>query len=172
MPVQDDDLQAPAAADALAETSPLPTLTVFSDFVRDVVVVSATNTSLLTCIGRLGDGADNEVVVPFVEVKFEGPEPLDGGVPPAFFSQILTLDNAAFLIADLAQDFGGVCEHLRKMSTGEVKAERARLDYVRRYLTDAQAHIAQSLATIEAISGYPADPAPRKDTPPRDGLSY
>ncbi len=167
MPQQDDDLQSPVVADALAEAPPLPTLTVFSDFVRDVVVVSATNTSLLTCIGRLGEGADNEVVVPFVEVKFEGQEPPDGAVPPAFFSQLLTLDNAAFLIADLSQDFGGVCEHLRKMSTGEVKAERARLDLVRHYLMEAKANIAQSLATVEAIAGYPADPAPRKDTPPR-----
>ncbi len=141
----------------------LPTLTVFSNFVKDVVLVSTTNSSLLTCMGEIGEPS-KEVIVPFVEMRFEGgATPEDEGVSTEFFSQIVPLENAAFVVSDLAGDFHLVCEHLRKMSTGVVRPEATRLDHARQYLLEAKKSIESSLTEINAIAEMSAHP--NKDVP-------
>ena len=50
-------------------------------------------------MGRVDEPEAPQILVPFVEMKFDGPTPEDGSPARELFSQILTLDNAAYVIS-------------------------------------------------------------------------
>lgn len=155
----ENNSEAPPELSEETAADELPLLTVFGSFVKDVVVVSTTNSSLLTCMGEIAEGG-KEVIVPFVEMSFQGgAAPDDDSVTTEFFAQVVPLENAAFVVSELTEDFHQVCEHLRKMSTGDVKPEPTRLEVVRQYLFEAQKSIESCLVAIKAISDMPVRPA-------------
>ena len=80
-----------ASGDAPEEHS---TLTLLGQSVGSATLVSVTYTSLLMCMGWLGEeGEGSEVLVPFVEMKFDGTDVEGGSAAPELFAQILTLED-------------------------------------------------------------------------------
>jgi hypothetical protein len=114
--------------------------------------VSSTYTSLLMLVGRVGDDNEsNEVVVPFVEMRFDGPESEGSAVSTQLFSQVLPLDNAAYLVEDITSDLALVCRQFRSISSGETGPEMQRLQATMHFLSDAKRNLEKCLAELEAI---------------------
>ena len=137
-----------ADEDATAEAS---ALNVFGQIVDRLVTISYTTTSLLMCMGRFGDDESSYVLVPFAEVKFASSDGDDGSAAVPLFSQLLTLDNAAYMIADLSSDFRSVCQQLQKVSTGDVSSDAVRLEHTKRFLSEAKSSIEGCLEELNKI---------------------
>ena len=139
-----------SVADEDPATEP-PALNVFGQIVDRLVTISYTSTSLIMCMGRFGDDESSHVLVPFAEVKFASSDRDDGSAAVPLFSQLLTLDNAAYLIADLSSDFRSICQQLQKVSTGEVSSDAVRLEHTKRFLSDAKNSIEGCLEELNKI---------------------
>jgi hypothetical protein len=122
-----------------------PTISVYGDFIDHVGIIQTSLMSLLLGVGRLKDDADVSVLIPYIEMKLSGAEPEEGVDSGPLFSQILTLDNAAYVIADLLGDFKLVCENLRSLSNGELRPEPARIEKTRQFILAAQTQLSGCL---------------------------
>lgn len=125
----------------------IPSVTLSGDFFDRVATVPLTQMSLLMAVGQVGEGG-NHVIIPFVETKLaraEGEE----AEPEDLFSQLLTLENAAFLVSSLAGDLRLACAHLGNMSSGPLRPEPARIEYVRRFLLRARDNVSACLDEID-----------------------
>ena len=129
----------------------IPSVTLSGDFFDQVVTVPLTQMSLLMAVGQVGDEGDH-VLIPFVETKL-GRTEAEGAEPEDLFSQLLTLENAAFLVSDLAGDLRLACAHLGNMADGPLRPEPARMEYVRRFLVRAQANVSACLAELDGPGG-------------------
>jgi hypothetical protein len=126
-----------------------PTITVYGDFIDHVGIIQTSLMSLLLGVGRLKDDANVSVLIPYIEMKLSGAEPEEGIDSGPLFSQILTLDNAAYVIADLLGDFRLVCENLRSLSKGELRPEPARIERTRQFILAAQSQLNDCLAELD-----------------------
>ncbi|BAQ49191.1 MULTISPECIES: hypothetical protein [Methylobacterium] len=125
----------------------IPTVTLNGDFFDRVATVPYTQMSLLMAVGQLGEGGDH-ILIPFVETKL-GRAVSEDAEPEDLFSQLLTLENAAFLISHLAGDMRMACTHLGNMAQGPLRPEPARMEYVRRFLLRAQENVSACLAEMD-----------------------
>jgi hypothetical protein len=130
-------------------------ITLLGQSVGNATLVSVTYTSLLMCMGRLGEEDEaSEVLVPFVEMKFDGPE-TEGGSAPALFSEILTLDNAAYILGDISSDLVTVCRQFHSVSSGKTAPEMRRLDATRRFFSEAKLNLEKCISELDAIIQIP-----------------
>ncbi len=146
--------EAPLEVDTLPE---IPSVILSGDLFDRVATVPLTQMSLLMAVGQLSEGGDH-VLIPFVETKIARTES-ESADPEDLFSQLLTLENASFLVSDLAGDLRLACAHLGNMARGTLRPEPARMEYVRRFLIRAQDNVAACLAELDAFETGSADPA-------------
>ena len=125
----------PAKPDPLAdilssEPVDLPVVEVVGDFFDRVEFVSSTAMSGLLAFAKVGD---QTVLVPHVETRIEGGRPGEDSdaEPRAFFSAVLTLENAAFLGVNLVSDLRSACEELATLAGSTTQLERRRLEQTR-----------------------------------------
>ncbi|MGL3210713.1 hypothetical protein [Bradyrhizobium sp. BR 1433] len=85
------------------------------------------------------------VLVPFVEMKLEGEQ-------EPYFANVLTLDNVAYLIYDLTQDFKVVCEQLLSVTRGGMPPEAGRIELSKEWMKLASEQAADAFRDLEAIS--------------------
>ncbi|VIO69555.1 hypothetical protein CI1B_27610 [Bradyrhizobium ivorense] len=122
-----------------------------NSLVDRVTYVSATFSSLIMSMGKVaGDG--REVLVPLVEVKFEGPAAHDESASKTFFSEMMPLENIAFILEDISSDLTTVCRHLSEVSAGPVKPDIKRLSETRRFLAEAKGNLEKCLGDLERIA--------------------
>ncbi|MGY3396441.1 hypothetical protein CO683_40595 [Bradyrhizobium ottawaense] len=121
-----------------------------SALVDRLTYVSTTFSSLVMSMGRAA--RDNQdVLVPLVEVKFDGPTGQDDTVSKTFFSELVPLENIAFVLEDMSNDLTTVCHHLSAVSAGPVKPDFKRLGETRRLLNEAKGNLEKCLADLERI---------------------
>ena len=129
------------------ELPEIPLVKLSGDFFDRVATVPLTQMSLLIAVGQVSEGGDH-VIIPFVETKLARVEG-EGTEPEDLFSQILTLENAAFLVSELAGDLRLVCAHLGNMAKGPLRPEPARTEYLRRFLVQAQENVSACLVEMD-----------------------
>lgn len=122
-----------------------------SALVDRLTYVSTTFSSLVMSMGRAA--RDNrDVLVPLVEVKFEGPTGQDDTVSKFFFSELAPLENLAFVLDDISNDLTTVCRHLSAVNAGPVKPDFKRLGETRRSLNEAKADLEKCLADLKRLA--------------------
>lgn len=150
--IKSDELSPKASASSGGAEEPpsdVPSIAVYGDFIDQVAVISRCDISLLLGVGELGDvGA---VLVPFVQFKFEGPAQVEAPAE-TLLSKFITIDNAAFLIDDLLDDFRNVCEQLGKLAPAELHPESGRIEKTKLHLIQAKAHLEQCMENLGKIS--------------------
>ncbi|MGY2811948.1 hypothetical protein [Bradyrhizobium sp. USDA 4506] len=130
----------------------------YGDFLDNVTVVRNSLMSLLLAVGSIEGTTDRTdkapgkgpvpgqpVLVPFVEMKLEGEQ-------EPYFANVLTLDNVAYLIYDLTQDFKVVCEQLLSVTRGGMPPEAGRIELSKEWMKLASEQAADAFRDLEAIS--------------------
>lgn len=121
-----------------------------SALVDRLTYISSTFSSLVMSVGRAA--RDNrDVLVPFVEVKFEGPTGQDDPVSKSFFSELVPLANIAFVLEEISNDLTTVCQHFSAVAAGPVKPDFKRLGETQRLLNEAKGNLEKCLADLEKI---------------------
>lgn len=140
------------------EPAESPLVEVYGDFTDQVRLVSHTNMSLLLGFGR---EVANPVstILPYVEVKIGGgPATEDGSRPEPenMLVQVLTLENAGFMLANLAADLRISSVHLAGLRQSSMRPERVRIEQTRYLIAQAakEAMVAVSQLT-HLLDAYP-----------------
>lgn len=124
----------------------IPEVTIDGDFLDRVDSIPYSQMNLLLSVGRIDD---DHVLLPFVELKLGKGE--DPDEPENVLTATISIENAAFLISDLAGDLRSVTAHVASLGTGRLRAEPKRIEFVRRLLVQAQDSLAGCLVEVEAI---------------------
>ncbi|GGI25659.1 MULTISPECIES: hypothetical protein [Bradyrhizobium] len=150
--MSNEDLGASTTEQAQGESE---SLVLYGNTLLDrLTFVSTTFSSLIMSMGRVG--RDNrEVLVPLVEVRFEGPSGQDESALKSFFSELVPLENLAFVLEDISGDLATVCHQLSAVSEGPVKPDLRRLAETSRFLQDAKSNLDKCLADLERIGQPP-----------------
>lgn len=147
------DPNLPGNADAGApepELAPLPSVNVFSQTVERVTFISSTEASLLAGLGRLEGDENGLLLFPFVEMKYETADPDTQAVTPVFMAT-MTMDNAAYLLADVCGDFQQVLKQFAMIAEGGIGPEPIRMQYAKRFLSNAHRSLGQCLTEIDKL---------------------
>lgn len=133
-----------------AQSDPGSVVLYGSALVDRLTYISTTFSSLIMSVGKAARN-DRDVLVPLVEVKFEGPTGQDEAVSKTFFSELVPLENVAFVLEDISNDLTTICRHLSAVSAGPVKPDFKRLGETKRLLNEARDNIEKCLAELEGI---------------------
>lgn len=139
----------PGDEGASATDQEIPPITVYGDFIDRIHVVPVANMSLLMGMGTLTEDKALSVLVPYVDIKLAGKN--SDAEREVLFGGVVTYDNAAFVLASLAEGFGQICEQLRQVATSEVKPEKKRLEVVAKYAIDAKRALDKAVEDLQAI---------------------
>jgi hypothetical protein len=133
-----------------AQSDPGSVVLYGSALVDRLTYISTTFSSLIMSMGKAAHD-DHDVLVPLVEVKFEGPTGQDDAVSKTFFSELVPLENVAFVLEDISNDLTTICRHLNAVSAGPVKPDFKRLGETKRLLNEAKDNIEKCLTELEGI---------------------
>ncbi|QOZ23799.1 hypothetical protein [Bradyrhizobium sp. CCBAU 51753] len=140
-----------ASAASQASSNEHDTVVVYGQAVVDhMTYVSSSYTSLLMCMGQTVKDAE-AVLVPFVEIKFDGPRNEEGEASGALFSAAMPLENIAFVLEDVSSDLIAVLTHLTAVSSGRAKLEPRRIAATKQYLSDTKQNLEKCLAELDAM---------------------
>lgn len=128
----------------------IPTVALRGDFIDGVQVVASTSASLLVSVGRLNEGDGETVLVPFVQLNLGSLEDSDGSAYVRY-SEVLTLDNAFFVLSDLAQELKAVCAEVGAVGQGNLKPEPARLELARKFALSAKLAVEGALEELNRV---------------------
>ncbi|MEJ0050164.1 MAG: hypothetical protein WDN02_02925 [Methylovirgula sp.] len=115
-----------------------------------VSYISSSYTTLLMSMGKRARGGP-DLLVPLVDVRFEGPLAEDGTTASPIFYQLVTLDNLAFVLEDMTNDLTTVCSQLNAICSSRAKPDADWLSSVKRHFTSAKANLEKCLSQIESI---------------------
>lgn len=131
-------------------------ISVYGDFPNRAVEIPRTLSSLLLAIGRLGEKIDSEsVLVPYIEIKFGSgfeDDKNDGVDEAPLFSQVVQMDNAAFIIFDMMRDFRIACEQLSSLAAGELKLRRSQIEPIQKYISRVEKENKQCLEVLNNLA--------------------
>lgn len=130
--------------------SPSPAVLVYGDFPGRVMHVPTTLTSLLMIVGNLDDEKKTPVLVPYVEIKIGGEGENEDDVE-TLFSHVVTVENAAYMIFDMARDYKDVCQRLAGISKSEVRPLSSQIEQVSEYITRARSEIEECTAVLSKL---------------------
>jgi len=132
-----------------------PGIVVYGDFPQRVVSIPRTLSSLLLAVGHAeGTGEATNVLVPYIELKFGSEledDPTTGDEVGPLFSQVLQIENAAFIIFDMVRDFRIVCERLLSLAGGELRPHPQQMEPVRDYILRARTEVDQCLGELNKL---------------------
>ena len=148
---QTDKAGAAPAEAGEAEELEIPNLSLFGEFPDQVVVIPRTNATLLMSIGSI-DEQKRSVVVPYIELIFAGfrQGTINQGkeeeeLLEELFSQVVSLENAIWMLSDMASDIRAACLRLRTVvNPGALENVRLKLarDYAERLRQQAEFTVA------------------------------
>jgi hypothetical protein len=140
-----------AISNAATDVSDDDTLVLYgSSFVDRMTFVSRTSSALVMCVGKMVRD-DSEILVPLVEVKFEGPTGMDQSASKILFSELMPLENVAYILEDVSSDLITICAHLKAAGSGQLKPDPKKLSETKRYLADAKGNLERCLADLENV---------------------
>ena len=124
-----------AIEELLSEPEKVPNVRVVGDFSDQVRFVTSTGISIILNFAKVED-SDVTVLLPFADVKIEGGRPNDSDelVDEILFSNVLPLENVAFLVVNLVSDLRSACEDLASLAGSGTPIERMRLEQTRYFL--------------------------------------
>lgn len=138
-----------------AKTTPI---TVFGGVPRQIVQIRSASMMLVTAFGEKEDGED--VMVPLLDVQLFRVPASDEGKSAnskagedddeALISMILTLENASFLIADMAGDIQRAVSLLAQQCGGDIKPDEQRIQYSAQSLRRAVARLEEATKLLSA----------------------
>ncbi len=130
----------------------LPTVRLPGDAI-DAFPVNYAVMSLIMGVGALDDGM--ATLVPFVDMEIAGPDiedgEEDGEGPEVLFSEVVTLENAAFVMAALLRDYGAICGHLADLAEGKLRPEPARVTQARMYMLEAREQVQACIERLDTL---------------------
>lgn len=134
---------------ALERPSPEPvSIGLRGNFAGQIKVIPSTMMNLRIAVGETEDA--RPLLVPFVELRMSELNPGEETEEPrVFFSAILSMDNAAFLMADLAGDLLVACQHFSAIAESSIKPDNARTALTRSLIEKAAATLADCAATLQ-----------------------
>lgn len=135
----------------------LPEVSIYGDLAGMVTTIPSCMLSLVVRIGRLDD--DSRVLVPMTEIQFSLADIEDDGSEEDAeegFAAVVPLENAAFIVSDLAADLELVCEELAAFSSSALGPEPNRMARCVQYLQDARARIDGCLVHLDTVPGATA----------------
>lgn len=137
-------------------------ITVFGAVPRQIVPIHSASMMLVTAFGAKEDGED--VMVPLLDVQlFRTPVPQDDkpttaqddeDEPESLISMILTLENASFLVSDMAGDIQRAVAVLAQQCGGSIKPDEQRIRYSAHSLRKAAGRLedAAKLLSTDCLS--------------------
>lgn len=137
-----------------AELPDLPTVSIYGDLAGSVTSIPTCMLSLVVRIGRLDD--DSRVLVPMTEIQLSVSDIEDGPsieiTEEEALAAVVPLENAAFIIAELASDLEDACEELGCFASATLRPEPRRMERCAEYLRDARGSIDGCLTRLAALS--------------------
>lgn len=137
--------RAQPAEEAIDRLDP-PPIGLRGDFAQQVRIIPATMMNLRVAVGETANG--DPVLAPFIELSMSEQSPEEEQPPRNFFNGILTMENAAFLLADLADDFLLACQHFSMIAASPIKPDQARTAIAEFYTEKAQSRLTECLALL------------------------
>uniref|UniRef100_UPI003F494757 hypothetical protein n=1 Tax=Ensifer adhaerens TaxID=106592 RepID=UPI003F494757 len=129
----------------------MPTISITGDFASQVGVVSGTSMTLFVGVGEV-EGETNQVLVPLVSWGLAGGNDVVTSTSSSrLYSSVLTLENAAFVACDTADELRKVLTQLTIINTGGIKVEPARLQVIAGYLDGAKQAIELCQGSIQNL---------------------
>ncbi|KQW72424.1 hypothetical protein [Ensifer sp. Root127] len=113
----------------------IPHLKVAGDILSKVQVIEAVSSSLLVGLAEL-DEAKAKVLVPFVALRLFGSSYHEDSESQVLHDSVLTLENTAFFIAELANGLKQAVDELGELSGGKMRPEPQRLLAMKRLIED------------------------------------
>lgn len=119
-----------------------------------LAVISRAALVLQLRIGSLDDEARTGVLVPITDMTLFGNESTGDSPeePKQLLSMALTLENVAFVIYDLSDDFRFVCDQLRRVSEGAIKPEPARISNAREMLEATREKLGECIEVLDSMA--------------------
>lgn len=158
-----------AASRLQGSPSHAPTVSLQSSTAERLGVISRAALALQLRIGHLEGKPGTEVLLPIVDVSLFGADSVSDPVEELkpVLSRALTLENVAFVIFDLADDFETLCSQLRHVSDGAIKPEPSRIQAMRRMLVLARSRIDGCMETLRDMPVASVPPPGPRRRPPR-----
>ena len=134
---------------------------VTGDFTDAVERVVGTSMSAAFSLGRPLD-SDDSLLLPHAHVTFRGIRYPAGETaePPVetYMSRLLSLENAALLVTELAGDFNGLSRDLLRFHQSSLKPEKVRILHARYLLAHAARQSLMSVARLNLLlESYPEE---------------
>jgi hypothetical protein len=148
---QSDQTPAPEGRALAGDPDDPPPLRLRGDFAKQIKIIPSTMMNLRLAIGETRDR--QPVLVPFVELNMTEQTPESEAPRRTMFEGILTLENAAFLIADLADDFYLACQHYAAVAESSIKPDKARTQITAAFVDAAREKLAECADVLEKVSG-------------------
>ncbi|MBD9596938.1 hypothetical protein IB270_29330 [Ensifer sp. ENS05] len=129
-----------AASDTGATRNGVPPIAISGEFASQVSIVSSTSMTVFVGVGELED--EKQVLVPLVSWGVAGSRnAAEPEGPSSLHSSLLTLENAAFVAFDVADELRQVLSQLTTITSGGIKLEPERLKTIAHYLERAESAI-------------------------------
>ena len=135
----------------------VPSVRVMGDFTDRIKIVQGTTSSLVLGFARVDD-TDEQVMLPFIEMKVDATHPsqAEEDVAQVRFAETMTLENAAYLLVSLASDMRVACAEIAGLASSAVKPERSRLHQTRYLLAHAAREcITSTVQLTTLLSSFP-----------------
>lgn len=116
------------------------------DFIDRLIYVTDSSVSLINSVGYL-DG-DKPILVPFADVRLSSAPP-EGHARGEIFSELMTLDNLASLLAALCTDFRAACAELCTIAQGSLAVEATRLQRLKDLTSEMNGQIERCMADLD-----------------------
>jgi len=129
----------------------VPMAKVFGDFTDRIYIVNDTRMSLVLSPGRDADN-DKPFLLPHVEVRMGKTHQSENESEPDFsalMTEILSLENAAFVVASLSNNMKVVSGELNRFREQTLKPDEARVRQARAFLASS---VKETLAAIARLT--------------------
>ena len=130
-------------------TVDVPMAGVRAGIFQNVVSLPRSGMALVLGVGQLSE-SEKDVLLPLIETRIHGVSSQAGSDQPAvLFSETLTLEGAACLLADLAEDMSQICRQIGEMTGGTLSIEPKRLELARNFLRSAISSASVGISALE-----------------------
>lgn len=131
------------------------------DFLDDVLKVSEGAMSLLISPGELAP-TEEKVLVPFVAVTMSGESEFNGQGVEKVFSDILSIENSAYVLATWSDELARVTEELLLISSGTLKPNYLQMKQMAIHLELANDAIARCRESVGQMMSQSPVLTPRR----------
>ena len=150
-PTSERNPDAERAVDNIESGNPpkLPPVRLVGDAIEPYAVPYAVM-SLIMSIGELEGG--DKTLLSFIDMKLAGIGEEEEEEPELLLSEVVTFENAAFVLSSLLRDYSLACEHLTDLARGRLRPEPARVASAREYMHKARDSVQACIDRLDALT--------------------